>query len=108
MRFKKCFARLGDLVIDDSGIARRGLLIRHLVMPHGMAGTRSITDWIATELSVDTYINIMAQYHPCGYAHDIPELAERPSEHDVAEAFRAAEDAGLTRLDQPQRRSWCF
>ena len=66
--------QVGDLVIDDSGIARRGLLVRHLVLPRGMAGTGEIMRFIAERISRNTYVNIMPQYHPCGRAAEIDGL----------------------------------
>lgn len=93
--------QVDDLVLDRFGIARRGLLIRHLVMPNGMAGTRNIMHWIARNLSIDTYVNIMFQYRPCGKAHDIPMLAISPTEKDFEMALQAAREEGITRLDTP-------
>jgi putative pyruvate formate lyase activating enzyme len=57
--------QVGDLFLDESGLAYRGLLVRHLVMPFHMAGTRNIMDFIAKKISVNTYVNIMPQYRPC-------------------------------------------
>lgn len=95
--------QVGDLVLDASGIAQRGLLIRHLVMPGGLAGTRDIMRWLAQNVSTNTYVNIMFQYHPCGYALEVPELAQRPSEKDFSMAVQAAKEAGITRLDHLRR-----
>lgn len=93
--------QVGDLVLDASGIARRGVLLRHLVMPGGLAGTRDIMRWLAQKISTNTYINIMFQYRPCGTVYDIPALAQRPSEKDFSMAVQAAKEAGITRLDNP-------
>ncbi|MCF8062001.1 MAG: radical SAM protein, partial [Deltaproteobacteria bacterium] len=60
--------QVGDLELDRSGIAGRGLLVRHLVMPGGIAGTRQVAEFIAKEISADTYVNVMDQYRPCGDA----------------------------------------
>ena len=95
--------QVGDLVLDESGIAQHGLLLRHLVMPNGMADTRDVMHWIATELSPDTYVNVMSQYRPCGKAHDIPELAARLTEREFQMALQDAQKEGLTRLDKPSR-----
>ena len=95
--------QVGDLVTDESGIAKRGLLIRHLVLPEGLAGTREIMRFVATEISPNSYVNIMAQYRPCGRAAEIKELSVLPSKADYKEAIKAATDEGLTRLDQPRR-----
>ncbi|GAK57936.1 radical SAM domain protein [Candidatus Vecturithrix granuli] len=93
--------QVGDLVIDASGIAQRGLLVRHLVMPGGLAGTSDIMRWIARNISTNTYVNIMFQYRPCGHAFEMPELAKRPSAKDFSMAVQAAKQAGITRLDKP-------
>ncbi|RLC60371.1 MAG: radical SAM protein, partial [Chloroflexi bacterium] len=61
---KEMHRQVGDLQIDDDGIAQRGLLVRHLVLPHGLAGTKEVVNFLASEVSPDTYVNIMAQYHP--------------------------------------------
>jgi putative pyruvate formate lyase activating enzyme len=98
--------QVGDLVLDEDGIGQHGLLVRHLVMPDGLAGTREIVRWLATEISPDTYINVMAQYHPAGTVTQ-PDPAQQFRELRrgiTAEEFRAAMDdaraAGLRRFDQ--------
>ena len=98
--------QVGDLVIDDHGIAGSGLLVRHLVLPHGLAGTRDIMRFIANEISPDTYVNIMSQYRPCGRAAEIKELAVRPTGKEFSEARQAAVEEGLRRLDRPRRVFW--
>ena len=95
--------QVGDLVIDGNGIARRGLLVRHLVLPEGLAGTREIMQFIADDISTDTYVNIMAQYRPCGRAAEVLELAAYPTEIDFQKARRAAIEAGIRRIDRPRR-----
>ena len=95
--------QMGDLVIDDNGIARRGLLVRHLVLPEGLAGTREIMRFIADDISTDTYVNIMTQYRPCGRAAEVRELAACPTENDFKKARRAAMEGGIRRLDRPRR-----
>ena len=95
--------QVGDLQIDASGIAIKGLLIRHLVMPGGLAGTRDVMRFIARELSTDSYVNIMSQYRPCGRAAEFPDLATYPSTADFKEAVNAARQQGLHRLDRPRR-----
>ena len=57
--------QVGDLQTSQEGVAQRGLLVRHLVLPKGLAGTKDVVDFIAKEISANTYVNIMAQYHPC-------------------------------------------
>lgn len=97
------YRQCGDLVIDSSGIARRGLLIRHLVLPQNLSGTREIMHFISHSVSLNSYVNIMAQYHPCGRASEIPELAARLSPQEFEKALQTARDEGLSRLDRPRR-----
>jgi len=89
--------QVGTLRTDDGGIAYRGLLIRHLVMPGDAAGTAEAMEFIATELSPDSYVNVMQQYHPMYRAGDFPEIARRLSLEEYLDAVRAARRAGLTR-----------
>lgn len=96
--FREMHRQVGDLVMDRRGIARRGLLVRHLVLPNNLAGTSEVVRFLA-ELSKDTYVNIMTQYRPCHRAHEYPALARRPTRAEFEEAFRLARDAGLHRLD---------
>ncbi len=95
--------QVGDLVIDAGGIARRGLLVRHLVLPKGLADTGKVMQFIAAQVSPHTYVNIMPQYRPCGRAAEIDGLEGYPSRSDFAAALKAARDAGITRLDEPRR-----
>ncbi|MBI5016160.1 MAG: radical SAM protein [Deltaproteobacteria bacterium] len=91
--------QVGDLVLDEDGIARRGLLVRHLVLPGGLAGTPRVLQFLADEVSRGTYVNVMAQYRPAGEAHRHPPLDRRVTRKEHAEAVEAARRAGLTRLD---------
>jgi len=95
--------QVGDLLIDTKGLGGRGLLVRHLVMPAGLAETDRILHYLAEEISPDTYVNVMDQYRPCGRAHDYPPLDRQPSHDEYQEALKLAEKAGLKRLD---RRDW--
>jgi len=95
--------QVGDLIIDDSGIARRGLLIRHLVLPHGLAGTREAMRFLANKISKHTYVNIMPQYRPCGRAHEFKELSSSLSTKDFKDAMQAAAEEGITRFDSRRR-----
>jgi putative pyruvate formate lyase activating enzyme len=89
--------QVGDLVIEG-GVATRGLLVRHLVMP-GLAGeARGIFDFLAREISRDTFVNVMDQYRPCWQADRFPEIARRPGREEFAEALKLARQAGLTRV----------
>jgi putative pyruvate formate lyase activating enzyme len=92
--------QVGDLLVDEHGIARRGLLVRHLVLPAGLAGTAEIVRFLAEEVSADTYLNIMDQYRPSYRANQFPELRRGISSTEYTEAVRLARDAGLQRLDQ--------
>lgn len=91
--------QVGDLVVDERGIARRGLLVRHIVLPDGLAGTRRVVEFIACELSPETYLNIMDQYHPCFRAAEHPPLDRRIRADEFRRAIAMAREAGLHRLD---------
>ncbi|MBI3398525.1 MAG: radical SAM protein [Deltaproteobacteria bacterium] len=96
---KEMHRQVGDLVIDKRGIAQRGLLIRHLVLPDGLAGTREVMRFIAAEISKNTYINIMDQYRPCCKAFEHPPMNRRITGEEFEEAVRIAREEGLERLD---------
>ncbi len=100
---KEMHRQVGDLVIED-GIAVRGLLVRHLVMPNGIAGTEEVCEFIASEISKNTYLNIMDQYRPCGYASKYPEINRRITMEEFEKALRIAKDKGLNRLDKSEPR----
>jgi putative pyruvate formate lyase activating enzyme len=91
--------QVGDLVMDETGVARHGLLVRHLVLPADIAGTKEIIRFIAEEISKDTYINIMDQYYPCYKAFEHPPLDRRITSEEYAEAIEMARKAGLRRID---------
>jgi putative pyruvate formate lyase activating enzyme len=95
--------QVGDLVLDSRGIAERGLLLRHLVMPCGIGGTGEIMGFLASEISPDTYINIMDQYRPCGGAIQDEYLCRRLTAEEFRTALRFAASAGLKRLDSRER-----
>jgi putative pyruvate formate lyase activating enzyme len=91
--------QVGDLELDERGIALRGLLIRHLVLPNGLAGTQEVMRFLTQNISRNTYVNIMAQYYPCG---DIPPgspLYRRISKLEYLQAVEIAKKEGITRLD---------
>ena len=92
--------QVGELVVDEDGIALRGLMIRHLVLPGNIAGTDKFVQFVATRLSRSTYVNIMAQYRPEHKATGIPELSRRITSAEYQQAIRWAREAGLTRLDR--------
>jgi putative pyruvate formate lyase activating enzyme len=97
---KEMHRQVGDLVINQGGLAERGLLIRHLVLPGGMAGTREAMGFLAREISPYTYVNIMAQYRPCGEAHKQAPLHRRITQAEYDEALVIAREEGIHRLDQ--------
>lgn len=91
--------QVGDLVVDEEGVALRGLMIRHLVLPGNIAGTDQFVQFVARRLDRSTYVNIMAQYRPEHKAPGIPELSRRITGAEYRQAIRWAREAGLTRLD---------
>ncbi len=107
---KEMHRQVGDLVLDERGLARRGLMVRHLIMPGGIAGTREILRFIAQEISPHTYVNIMAQYYPAGKvsSEKYSEINRRITEEEYEDAIRAARQVGLDRLDPREldRHRW--
>ena len=91
--------QVGDLKIEQ-GLATRGLLVRHLVLPNQLAGTDQVSRFLAEEISPNTYLNVMDQYHPAYHASRYPELNRRLTRDEYQEAVRYAHQAGLNRLDQ--------
>jgi putative pyruvate formate lyase activating enzyme len=91
--------QVGDLVLNDRGVAQRGLLVRHLVMPNRLAGTREVMQFLAREISPNTYVNIMAQYHPSKHARRCSSIDRRITIAEYEEALDIARDEGL-RLDR--------
>lgn len=91
--------QVGDLLIGTDGIAQRGLLVRHLVMPDGVAGTPAILQFLAQEISPNTYVNIMSQYHPCGGAVGDARIGRTITSEEFQSALKAAQEAGIKRLD---------
>jgi putative pyruvate formate lyase activating enzyme len=105
---KEMYFQVGDLVVDSNGIAERGLLVRHLVMPHGVSGTKEVMEFLAKEISPHTYLNVMDQYRPCGTAYQDEYINRRISGKEYSEALQWARDAGLKRLDQRQELHLLF
>ncbi len=97
---KEMHKQVGDLQMDSRGIATRGLLVRHLVMPENVAGTKEIMNFIAKEISKNTYVNIMNQYRPCGKAFEYKEIARPVTQKEYIMALKWANEAGLERLDR--------
>ncbi len=100
MAIMEMHRQVGPLKTDEKGIARKGLMIRHLVMPDNLAGSKEWLEFFADNLSRDTFINIMGQYRPAGYAHMYPELTGRVSGDRVMELKQKARDLGLVNLDE--------
>jgi putative pyruvate formate lyase activating enzyme len=98
--------QVGDLQLDENGIATRGLLVRHLILPNGLAGTREIVDFLAQEISPNTYLNLMDQYRPVYRADHFPELNRGITRQEYDAAVRMAVQAGIKRLDE--RRGGLF
>ncbi|MCS7247537.1 MAG: radical SAM protein [Anaerolineales bacterium] len=96
---KEMHRQVGDLVLDEHGIAQRGLLIRHLVLPNRIAGSEQILRFIVEEISPNTYVNIMEQYRPLYLAHQYPELNRRITLQEYEEVVALARSLGLRRLD---------
>ena len=95
---KEMHRQAGDLAVDREGVAERGLIIRHLVLPGGLAGTKEVVRFIAEEVSKDSYVNIMDQYRPCFKAVEIKGLDRRITTDEFEEAVKMAVNAGLKRV----------
>jgi putative pyruvate formate lyase activating enzyme len=100
---KEMHRQVGDLVFDENHRAAKGLIVRHLVMPEHVAGTKDAMNFLANEISKNTYVNIMDQYQPCGDISDFPEIARRITPEELQEALDEAKAEGLARLDNRKR-----
>jgi putative pyruvate formate lyase activating enzyme len=96
---KEMHRQVGRLAVDERGVAVRGLIIRHLVLPQNIAGTDQFVKWVARELTTDTYVNIMRQYRPEHRAREYPELSRRITQEEWSQALAWAHAAGLTNLN---------
>ena len=92
---KEMHRQVGDLTVDKNGMARSGLIVRHLVLPEGLSGTRKIMRFIAREISPHTYISMMAQYFPAYQAGQFPPLSRRINKGEYREALQAFKEEGL-------------
>jgi putative pyruvate formate lyase activating enzyme len=97
---KEMHRQVGDLILDENDIAQRGLLVRHLVLPNHLAGTDQVLEFLARELSCNTYLNLMDQYRPCYRAGDYPALDRSITSKEYRSAVQKAEQLGLHRLDR--------
>uniref|UniRef100_A0A7C4VR12 Radical SAM protein n=1 Tax=Desulfatirhabdium butyrativorans TaxID=340467 RepID=A0A7C4VR12_9BACT len=95
--------QVGDLTLNAEGLAVRGLLVRHLVLPENLAGTDRVMAFLANDISKDTYVNIMNQYYPCGTASRIPALKRKITTAEFEAAIDMARKAGIHRLDRRRR-----
>jgi putative pyruvate formate lyase activating enzyme len=95
--------QVGDLVLDEQGMARRGLLVRHLVMPGLLDETEAILRFIASELGPGTYVNVMAQYYPAGRTGEFPEIDRHLYRSEFERALELADELGLRRLEERSR-----
>jgi putative pyruvate formate lyase activating enzyme len=100
--------QVGDLQINENGIATRGLLVRHLVMPDDLTETRKAMRFLATEVSTNTYVNIMNQYRPCGRAHEHPKVDRSVTRAEYLDAVNSAREEGIERLDDRASRRLRF
>lgn len=92
--------QVGDLVIDERGLARRGLLVRHLVLPEGLSNTEKVMKFLSGKISKNTYLNLMDQYRPCYRASEYPPLVRPITRQEYQEALELAHKYGLQRLDR--------
>ncbi|AFM22540.1 pyruvate formate lyase activating protein-like uncharacterized Fe-S protein [Acetomicrobium mobile DSM 13181] len=95
---KEMHRQVGDLKTDDSGIAVKGLLARHLVLPGDLAGTEKVMEFLATEISTETFVNIMDQYRPLYMARQYPELSRSINRAEFQRAVKIAQRYGIRRI----------
>ncbi len=103
LALKEMFRQVGDLELDSKGIAVRGLVVRHLILPNRIAGTKKFLKFVAEEISKTTYINVMNKYRPEYKASEYPELARPINKREYTEAIKWARQYGLNRLAEQAR-----
>jgi len=96
---REMYRQVGDLHLDENNIATRGLLVRHLVLPNNLAGTAMVVRFISEEISTNTYLNLMDQYHPCYNARLYPRINRSITTQEYQAAIQMAHSAGMNRLD---------
>jgi putative pyruvate formate lyase activating enzyme len=101
---KEMHRQVGDLQLGENGIAIRGLLARHLVLPNNLAGTDKIVHFLAEKISLNTYINIMDQYRPAFRAFNLSEINRRITQDEYKQAIQWAINAGIKRIDEHRAR----
>lgn len=92
---KEMYRQVGNLELDDQGIAKRGLIVRHLVLPHGLSGTEGVLKFLAHEISKDVHVSLMSQYFPAYKAAEFKELAQRTTSSEYEDACAIMERCGL-------------
>ncbi len=92
---REMYRQVGNLVMDDHGIAKRGLIVRHLVLPGGISGTEQVMKFLAEDVSKDVYISLMSQYFPAFKCAEHPEINRRISEEEYDEAYDIKMKYGL-------------
>jgi putative pyruvate formate lyase activating enzyme len=92
---KEMYRQVGNLVTDDNGIAQRGLIVRHLILPERLSGSREVLKWLAQEISRDVTISVMSQYHPMHRAQEMPLLARSISQPEFDEVFNLVVELGM-------------
>lgn len=95
---REMYRQVGDLKINENGIAERGLLVRHLIMPGDTDNLQTVLHFLINEISVNTHINLLGQYHPAGTAANIPKLAHGLSNHEYQVSLKLARQFGVKRL----------
>jgi putative pyruvate formate lyase activating enzyme len=101
---KEMHRQVGELVLDERGLARRGLIVRHLVMPGLLDETEEVLRCVAEELGPGTSVNLMGQYYPAGKVERYEEINRRPEREELERAFGMVDELGLRRLDARSRR----
>ncbi len=91
--------QVGAAIPDDNGLIRKGLMIRHLVMPGAAGGSIEVIKWIKKNLPADTYVNIMSQYSPNFQAYQYPEISRRITRSEYEKVVSFAKKEGLTNLE---------
>lgn len=94
---KEMYRQVGDLKINEEGIAKRGLLIRHLVLPNNIGESEKVLKFIAKEISKNSYVNIMSQYYPSWKSEDYEELNRRITKEEFEKVIKKAKELGLHR-----------
>jgi len=92
---KEMWRQAGKLVLDEESVAVKGLIVRHLILPHNLAGTGESLIWLAEKVSKDVTLSLMSQYHPCHRALEVPQLSRKLTREEHAAALKAMREAGL-------------